>query len=349
MAEWEKTLDEYGAIIEGRTSKFLDMNLREASTYHQYIGDLYRNIDEYIHRKGKRLASCSALLTYEGFHGRVDEGILDVCVGIELYRHCILVHDDLADDDEVRRGSVTLHRKYSQEHGLRFGVGAAVFTGNILYSLALKVIGDSGFKPEKTLRALRRLNRAFQEVNESQVLDLLFEHERPSLDEWYVMASKRAASLFKASLLIGAELADAPDKDIKLLEEAAEQIGYCFDIQDDIIDLFAPEHEYGRRPGGDLLRGKKPLHIVYTYRMATQQQIGLIEGTTLKGNLTNEDLDIIRRIVRECGALRMATERSMEHADSAKRLISKTGMRLDVKEFYSSFIDYIKGSLTWYK
>jgi geranylgeranyl diphosphate synthase type II len=86
-------------------------------------------------------------------------------------------------------------------------------------------------------------------VNESQVLDLLFEYKTPDVNEWYVMASKRAASLFKASLLVGAVLADASEKDLRLLGEAAEHIGYCFDIQDDIIDTFASEEQYGRRPG----------------------------------------------------------------------------------------------------
>jgi len=349
MAEWEKILEEYSAIIEARVSRFLDGNLRGAYGYHPYIGDLYRILSEYILRRGKRLASSSTLLTYKGYHGDVDENILDVCVGIELYRHSILVHDDLADDDEKRRGEATIHRKYGQEHGLRFGVGVGVFAGNLLYSLALKAIGDSCFNLEKKAQTLQRLNDAFKEVNESQILDLLFEHEMPDVAEWYIMASRRAASLFKASILIGAILAEAPHRDLEILEEAAEHIGYCFDIQDDIIDTFASEHEYGRKPGGDLTRDKKPLHMVYTYMKATQPQIDFIRETVQKNILTQEDLNRIREIVRECGALKEAATRSICHADSAKNLISSTEMNIEVKEFFSSFIDYVKESLTWYK
>ncbi|MBS7625779.1 polyprenyl synthetase family protein [Candidatus Bathyarchaeota archaeon] len=348
MVEWDKILDEYSRIIEARVSRFLDGSLMEASAYHPYISDLYNNLSEYVLRRGKRLASCSTLLTYKGYRGEVDEKILDVCVGVELYRHSILIHDDLADDDETRRGAETIHRKYCQWYGFRFGVGVGVFAGNILYSLALRAIGSSDFNIQEKIQTIQRLNMAFQEVNESQILDLLFEHKMPDVAEWYIMASKRAASLFKASILVGAQLAGASPRDLELLEEAAEQIGYCFDIQDDIIDTFASEQEYGRRPGGDLTRNKKPLHIVYTYMTATQPQIEFIRRVA-QSTLTDEDLEKAREIVRGCGALNEAAKRSIRHADSAKDLISDTGMNIEVKEFFSSFIDYIKESLSWYK
>jgi len=346
LFDQDKILDRYGPMIEERLSNFLNNEIREASSYHDFIGRLYRDLHEYTLRKGKRLASCSTLLAYEGFNKEVDDRILKVCVGMELYRHSILVHDDLVDEDTLRRGESTIHVKYSQEHDVRFGDGLAVFAGNILYTLALRAFNRSGFASDKTARILSILNDAFQAVNESQILDLLFEYGKPDVNEWYVMASKRAASLFKASLLIGAVLADAPEEDVHLLKEAAEHIGYCFDIQDDIIDTFASEEQYGRRPGGDLSKNKKPLHIVYTYSMADQQQLKTIENEVHTCSL---DLNKIKKVISDCGALEAAKNRSREHADSAKKLISKTGMSEEVKNFFVSFIDYVKESLDWYK
>jgi len=194
---------------------------------------------------------------------------------------------------------------------------------------------------------LKTLNGGFQAVNESQVLDLLFEYEKPDVNGWYVMASKRAASLFKASLAIGAELAGASKEDVQLLREAGEHIGYCFDIQDDIIDTFASQEQYRRKPGGDLLKQKKPLHIVYTYSMANQGQLETFLGAIQARPL--EDLSKIRRVISDCGALQAAKSRSREHADSAKKLISETNMSTEVKDFFISLIDYVKESLDWYK
>jgi len=347
MSAWEKTLDKYGLMIEERLSSFLEKETKDASDYHDFIGRLYGDLHEYAARRGKRLASCSTLLTYKGFNKVVDDRILSVCVGIELYRHSILVHDDLVDGDQSRRGGSTIHKKYAQEHDARFGDCSAVFTGNMLYALALKALSGSGFEPGRIVQVSNVLNNAFQAVNESQVLDLLFEYKKPDVDEWYIMASKRAVSLFKASLLIGAVLADASENDLRLLREAAEQVGYCFDIQDDIIDTFASEEQYGRKPGGDLMKRKKPLHIVHTYMMANQEQLETFESAIQKR--PQEDLSRIRRVISECGALEAAKNRSREHADSAKKLISETNMSQEVKGFFNSFIDYVKESLNWYK
>lgn len=346
MSDWEKTLDESGEMIERRLSTFLKCEAKDAISYHDFIGRLYNDLYGYIFRGGKRLASSSTLMVYKGFTKRIDAPILDICTGIELYRHSILVHDDLVDDDELRRGAETIHKMHGQKYDSRFGDGLAVFGGNILYSLALKALMSSGFESDKLVKIINLLNETFQSVNESQVLDLIFEYKKPDVTEWGVMASKRAASLFKASLLIGAILGDASEKDSKLLEKTAEQIGYCFDIQDDIIDTFSSKEQYGRMPGGDLSKYKKPLHIVYTYVMANQSQIEKFENTIRKSPL---DLAKIQKIISECGALEAAKNRSREHADAAKKLISETNMTREVKNFFISFIDYIKESLNWYK
>jgi geranylgeranyl diphosphate synthase type II len=161
------------------------------------------------------------------------------------------------------------------------------------------------------------------------------------------MASKRASSLFRASLVIGALLADASEKDVELLREVGEHMGYSFDIQDDIIDTFASEEQYGRRPGGDLSKNKKPLHVVYAYCMANQRQLERIKNVAHRDFL--EDLENIRKVISDCGALENAKIRSREHADSAKKLISKTNMSWEIKDFFLSFIDYVKESLNWYK
>jgi geranylgeranyl diphosphate synthase type II len=347
MAEWEKLLNEYSYRIENNLSNFLNKEISSASSYHSFIDLLYKNLYEYTFRGGKRLASCSSLLIYKGYADKIDSRILSVCSGIELYRHAILIHDDLVDNDKLRRGAKTIHTLYSEDYDTRFGNSVAIFAGNIYYTLAINAIINSNFDLNKILRVLNILNCAFRDVNDSQLLDLLFENKIPSVDEWYIMASKRAASLFKASMLVGANLADAPNRDVCLLKEAAENIGYCFDIQDDIIDTFATEEQYGRRPGEDLLKNKKSLHIVYTLILANQSQLEFLKNITDRNIF--QKLPEIRKIISECGALKEAKNKSLQHADIAKKLILKTNMSKDVKNFYVSFINYIKTSLNWYK
>jgi len=333
-------------MIEKELLRFFSNEAINAKNYHKFIEELYEGIEEYVFRPGKRLASYSTLMVFKGLTGRIDTKILKICIGIELYRHSILLHDDLADDDELRRGSPTLHKVYSEKYDDSFGRNISLFAGNILQTLAIKSIIASGFMEKEINQVIDLVNTNLQSVNESQILDCLFEYRKPDVAEWYVMASKRAASLFKVSLLTGALLAKASPKDLELFETASGNIGYCFDIQDDVIDTFASEEDYGRKPGGDLTKRKKPLHIVYTYLKASQKQLNEFEKSISEER--SRDMDKIREIISSSGALEEAKIRSRYHAEMAKKLISETSLNNEEKFFFFSFIDYIKDSLKWY-
>lgn len=347
--DWEKILEEYGLLVEERLEKTLSEAIKEAERYHSFIGDVYTSLREFAFRRGKRLASCSTLLTYKGYAGVVDERILKVSAGIELYRQSILVHDDLVDMEETRRGGKTIHRLFSDKHDERLGEGVAVFLGNIAYSLAVQTIMGSGFPPEKVAEAVSLLSQGYREVNESQVLDLLFEYKNVDIEEWRTMASKRAASLFKITMVMGGILADAPEQDLRLLRDAALNIGYAFDIQDDIIDTFASEEQYGRPPCGDLKLGKKPLHIVYTLKSPDQEASRMLKGLRGRKTIGKEDVESLRNIVRRTGGLDKAKRDLRKHAEEAKSLIAMTSMLGEVKGFFNSLIAYIENSLDWYK
>ncbi len=342
-------MDHYTTVISGKLEKHFKSLKDAAKRYHPFMLKTYENLEEYVLRKGKRLASCSTLIVYKGYTGEVDEKIFNVCVGIELYRHCILIHDDLVDEDEVRRGGKSFHKLFPDVHGPRFGGGIAIFTGDAMYALSLEAILKSGFGGEALDKVIQLLVKDYRDVNESQGLDLLFEHKEPDVEEWYTMASKRASSLFKTTLLTGAILGDAPEEDMRVLEEAAANIGYAFDIQDDIIDTFATEQQYGRPPGGDMARGKKPLHLIYALRAAGPDELKVIKNILSKGEITSENLETMRAMIRKTGALGAAKERSIEHARKAIELIDRTKMSEKSKEFFTAFIDYIVQSLEWYK
>jgi geranylgeranyl pyrophosphate synthase len=352
ILSWEQTLDKYGAVIEERLRKFLDEATKEAEEYHPFIGKVYADIREFVLRKGKRLASCSTLLVYKGYTDEVDERILKVCVGVELYRHAILVHDDLVDLDESRRGGSTLHKKFMNSYSPwdnRFGDGAAVFAGNIAYALAVRAITESGFPQEAVNMVLRLTSEGYRDVNESQILDLLFEQKDVSVEEWTVMASKRAATLFIVTLLTGAILAGAPESDMKLLTDAAENMGYSFDIQDDIIDSFAKKEEYGRSTCLDISKNKKPLHVIYALNSEDPEKAQALKCLLGKQFLSYGEKDLARELLRESGGLDKAKQASRKHAQQARKLITQTKLTDDTKEFFNTFIQYIEQSLNWYK
>ncbi len=336
---WDLELERYSSLLSKELDDFFEKGIVEAEGYHKFIGEVYRVLREFVLRRGKRIASYTTLIAYRGYSSEGHGPILNVCCGIELYRHAILVHDDLVDEDVMRRGGRTVHEEFKAAYDERLGRGVAVFAGNILLSLALKAVMGSGFPPDKVEKVSSLIVEGFKEVNESQILDLLFEYKDVDVEEWYIMASRRAASLFKTTILAGAILADAPPEDVELLKEAGEHIGYAFDIQDDIIDLFASEEQYGREPGRDVLLGKKPLYLIYTSGLMGK----------LRELVKRRDIDGIRRLVKDSKALDKAKSEALRHASRAKSLISGTGMSSDAKDFFYYLIDFICESLDWYR
>lgn len=343
--DYTQVLDSYGTIIERDLKEQFLQLAKESESYHPFISEVNRSLEEFVLRHGRRLAACSTLMVYKGFAGRIDADVIKACSAVELYRHSILLHDDIVDGEMERRGGRTLHKTLEGLYDERFGVGAAIFAGNILYALAIKSLLASDFSPDKLVEVARLVSSEFKDVNESQIIDLLFEYKVPEVEEWELMAGKRAASLFKASMLTGGLLASAQERDLSLLAEAARHIGYAFDIQDDIIDTFASREQYGRDPCGDIAKRKKPLHITLAIKKDRKMAMIMDSGGQIEGTGVKE----IQEIIRSCGALDEAKSVSRAHAKQAEKLISMTSMTQESKDFFVSFIRYVDDSLDWYK
>jgi len=251
--------------------------------------------------------------------------------------------------DDMRRGRRAFHRLFLEEYDERFGEGTAIFFGNIFYSEALKLLFKTRVEKKRLLKVIELISTGYKEVNESQVLDLLFEYKEPNIMEWEIMASKRAASLFKVNMLTGAILGGATPKELRFVEEGAIHIGYSFDIQDDIIGTFATEEQYGRLPGGDIILGKKPLHIVYAYQLAEGREREKLRKLLANKMMDEDHVERVKEIVKSCGALDKAKERSKEHGKTALKIVQKTSMNNYAKKFFMGLIEYVLESLDWYK
>lgn len=343
--DYAKTLESLSKLVDENLAELIRNEVAKGEEYHPFVGEVCRAVEEYVLRGGIRMASCSTLIVYKGYAGQTDERIIKACAGIDLFRQSILAHDDIADAELFRRGGKTLHKTFEEKFDEHFGIGTAIFAGNVLYSLSLDAIMRSGFEQSKLAEATDLLASGYKEVNESQMLDLLFEYKTPDVAEWSAMTSKRAASLFKTSLLMGAILASAPKMDRLLLENAAVHMGYAFDIQDDIIDTFATKEQYGREPGGDLLKRKKPLHMI----LAMQKDPRIAFAIEGKAEIKESDIPRITAMIRDCGALDEAKAITREHGKEARRLIALTEMNREAKEVFIALIEYVEESLDWYK
>lgn len=218
---------------------------------------------------GKRLRPAILLLAAEGLTNvepltrsyrsfpsyRENEPSIDLmaaAVSIEIIQSFTLIHDDIMDDDDVRRGVPAVHVAFDQE--------TAILAGDTLYSKAFEILLKSGAPADRTNEAIDRLASTCTRICEGQSLDVSFESRSGvSQTEYLDMVDRKTAVLFAAAASIPLILLGADSETTDSMYEFGRSIGQAFQIQDDILDLTVPSEELGKRRGSDLIEGKRTL------------------------------------------------------------------------------------------
>lgn len=210
-------------------------------------GSLYKPSAYIISGAGKRLRPLLVLLTTKSVGGKFAVAY-NAAVAVELLHNFTLVHDDIMDNADKRRGRLTLHRKYNES--------TAILVGDSLLSVAYEFLLKDCNGNSKNI--LSSFTNGLVEVCEGQGLDTEFERRRNvSLDEYLLMIKMKTASMIKMCCKIGSTLGGGSKEEIKGITSYGLNLGIAFQIQDDLLDITADEVKFGKRIGGDLLEGKK--------------------------------------------------------------------------------------------
>lgn len=227
---------------------------------------LYEPISYVLSMGGKRLRPTLVLLAYSLF--RPDwEKAMPAAIGLETYHNHTLLHDDLMDNADVRRGMPTVHKKWD--------ANTAVLSGDTMLLMAAQMIASAGVGRMDEVNAL--FLKSAIEICEGQQYDVNFETRADVTEAEYIeMIRLKTSVLLGCAAKMGALLADAPAADCDVLYRFAEKVGLAFQLQDDYLDCFGDEKTFGKKIGGDILCGKKtmPVH-------AALQRLNEAEGAEL--------------------------------------------------------------------
>ncbi|MCX8184896.1 MAG: polyprenyl synthetase family protein [Sulfolobales archaeon] len=260
--------------------------------------ELYSASTHLIKAGGKRLRPLLVVLSSK-MYGLSPEISSWAAAAVEIFHNFTLIHDDIMDRDEFRRGVPTVHKVW--------GEALAIVAGDLLFAKsyeALLRLADYGLSYERVISAVRELTWAAATVAEGQAMDLLFaSRDRVSVAEYIEMVSKKTAALFKSSVLIGAIAAGAQDEDLVKLKEFAVNIGIAFQIRDDELGLVADERVLGKPKYSDLREGKKTVLVLYALERASENQRKTILNSLGKPGATREELERAANTIVELGAL----------------------------------------------
>jgi len=276
---------------------------------------------------GKRLRPTAALLVgealanveaseadYRAFPtvtgGEVD--LMAAAVSIEVIQSFTLIHDDIMDDDNLRRGVQSVHNEYD--------TSTAILAGDTLYSKAFEIMADVGGKPENTLEAMRLLSSTCTKICEGQSLDVAFEsRDDLSAEEYLDMVERKTAVLYGAAAAIPAVLLDADDEVVDAMYQYGVESGKAFQIQDDVLDLTVPSEDLGKQRGSDLVENKETLITLHARQQGVDVD-GLLDGSTVE-TVTEAEIDAAVSKLEDVGSIDYAREMAEElTAQSKKRL-----------------------------
>ena len=208
---------------------------------------LYEPVKYILHSGGKRLRPLLVLLSAKAAGGSFSS-VYNAAVAVELLHNFTLVHDDIMDNADKRRGRATLHKKYDQN--------TAILAGDSLLAVAYEyLLKDCNGSAKNVVSAF---TNGLIEVCEGQSLDKDFETaENVTLGEYKIMIMKKTAAMSEMCCKVGAILGNGSGKEIKALSLFGKNIGIAFQIQDDLLDIMGDEEKFGKKTGGDLIEGKK--------------------------------------------------------------------------------------------
>ncbi|MEM0361494.1 MAG: polyprenyl synthetase family protein [Sulfolobales archaeon] len=281
----------YAAEIAGKVNLIISEVVR---------GDERRLYEASLHllkAGGKRLRPLLTVLSARLFG--LDEDIaLYPAASIELLHNFTLIHDDIMDRDDFRRGVPTVHKVY--------GEAMAILAGDLLFSKSYEaMLMLVGKVPDSLIvKALRELTWAAVTVAEGQSLDMEFEErDDVKMEEYFTMIFKKTAALFKASAYIGSVLAGADDSDLVRICEFARSVGMAFQIRDDELGLVGDEKVLGKPVFSDLREGKKTLLVIYALNNVGNSERELILKNLGNARASDEDLRRVAKIIVDSGAL----------------------------------------------
>ncbi len=302
MSDIKEVLGNYSTditkTIEEELATITPQNLADASVYLTRAG-------------GKMLRPALTLITAEAVGG-ARESSLNAAAAIELIHTFSLIHDDIMDQDDTRRGMPSVHKVWGDD--------VAILAGDTLFSKAFEIIiGSKGTSSDQNNKALATVADACVKICEGQALDMSFE-ERFDVkqDEYMEMIFKKTGALIAAATKAGAIMGGASDEVIDAMYEYGRLIGLAFQIQDDYLDLVADEETLGKPIGSDIGKGK--MTIIAIKGLESDDSGRLLEILKDSEN-SQSDIDEAIQILTDCGAIEYARNLALESVDQAKEVL----------------------------
>jgi octaprenyl-diphosphate synthase len=310
--------------ISNELAAFID--LFNSTLEHEY-GLLQNVLDHIRQRGGKRMRPMLILLIAKNYGG-VNMVTQNAAVGLELLHTASLVHDDVVDESDERRGQASVNASYNNK--------VAVLVGDFILSSALLRVSETS---NKTI--IRKLAKLGQTLSAGEVLQLTnIDNEEISEDVYYQVIKQKTAALFEACCEMGALSAGVDENDLSEIREFGSNLGLAFQIRDDIFDYYESS-EIGKPTGNDMAEGKLTLPVIYALKSTGDERMMELARKVKKRTITTDEIADLVAFTKENGGIEYAEQKMRYFHDLGVDFIEKNVNSEDIKTALTAYLDYI--------
>lgn len=293
---------------------------------------LYEPIEYVLSIGGKRIRPVLMLLAYNLYREDVDR-IMPQAIALETYHNYTLLHDDLMDKADMRRGKPTVHRKW--------GENAAILSGDSMLVLAYQRMAQCEGAYLK--KVLDLFTETALQIGEGQQYDMEFEQRNDVTEGEYIeMIRLKTSVLLACALKIGAIMADAPDGDAENLYLFGEKIGLAFQLQDDYLDVYGDPAVFGKGIGGDIVSNKKTYMLINALNYANDAQREELSKWIGAADFDRkEKIAAVTRLYNEIGIDRMAQDKISCYFEESKHYLEALNVNPASKAELAAYVQLL--------
>ena len=298
--------------------------------YQRRPASLYDPIRYVLSLGGKRIRPVLMMLAYN-LYKEDPERILMQAVGLETYHNYTLLHDDLMDNADMRRGHDTVHKKWD--------ANKAILSGDSMLVLAYQRMQQCD---QRHLQAvLDVFTETALEIGEGQEYDMSFETRNDVTEEEYIeMIRLKTSVLLACAMKIGAILADAPAEDVENLYKFGEQLGLAFQLQDDLLDVYGDPKVFGKAIGGDITSNKKTYMLINAVNRANaEQRSELMKWIEAKHFDRSEKVAAVTALYDQIGIRELCEQKINFYFDECRKYLAKVNVSDERKQQLLDYTD----------
>ena len=302
-----------------------------AIPYPQQPNQLYEPIAYHMALGGKRIRPVLTLMACDAMGGDMPQA-LDAAVGLEMFHNFTLLHDDVMDKADVRRGKPTVHR--------RWGDNTAILSGDTMLTIATQYIARTA-----NWEVMDLFNKTAIEIYEGQQWDMDFELRNDvTVDEYINMIRLKTSVLLGCALKTGALLADAADEDADKIYQAGVNMGLAFQLMDDMLDVWGNPETFGKEIGGDIMNNKKTFLLINAMQLATGDDADELRHWLNDPYVTREDkVAGVTALYERLGVRQLAEDAIALYNDRAVVAFNDVKMSDEDKEAFIKLANQLAG------